>query len=204
MPLAGLLLLVAAAAILLGITSAEALHPGPYSTHLNEISDLGAPAAPGIEAYQPSARIFNGAKLLAGASILAAAYVLYRGTSAHPLESDAFILVLALHGAGTLGVGLFPSDQRTLHLGFATLSFAAGGAAALLSAAWQGSFAPTPRYASAALGVVTLVALVLTGLGSRTALYGSLGPGGIERWIAYPIVLWLASFGGYLMRAPAD
>jgi hypothetical protein len=26
-----------------------------------------------------------------------------------------------------------------------------------------------------------------------------LGEGGIERWIAYPTVLWLVAFGGYLL-----
>ena len=30
-----------------------------------------------------------------------------------------------------------------------------------------------------------------------------LGEGGLERWIVYPIVLWLVAFGSYLMAAPA-
>jgi hypothetical protein len=29
-----------------------------------------------------------------------------------------------------------------------------------------------------------------------------LGDGGIERWIAYPAVLWLAVYGGSLMATP--
>jgi len=31
-----------------------------------------------------------------------------------------------------------------------------------------------------------------------------LGDGGVERWIAYPIVLWIATLGGWLMSAPRE
>ncbi|MGZ4915015.1 MAG: hypothetical protein ACXV3T_08925, partial [Halobacteriota archaeon] len=26
-----------------------------------------------------------------------------------------------------------------------------------------------------------------------------IGPGGVERWVSYPVVLWSIGFGGYLM-----
>jgi len=29
-----------------------------------------------------------------------------------------------------------------------------------------------------------------------------LGEGGIERWMVYPVVLWLVAFGGYLLADP--
>ena len=32
-----------------------------------------------------------------------------------------------------------------------------------------------------------------------TVIYRELGDGGIERWVAYPVVLWLVAFGGNLM-----
>jgi hypothetical protein len=31
-----------------------------------------------------------------------------------------------------------------------------------------------------------------------------LGEGGLERWIVYPIVLWLVAFGSYLLATPAS
>jgi len=34
-------------------------------------------------------------------------------------------------------------------------------------------------------------------------VFGPIGHGGTERMIAYPAMLWLLAFGGYLM-APAD
>lgn len=194
-PAAGLLLVLAGAVVLMGITTAEALYPEAYSTHLNVISDLGAPKAPRTAAFEPSATVFNGAMLLAGTSIVAAAYALSRDPE-RIAGTRFFVLALALHGLGTFGVGLFPSDQLAVHRAFAALTFAAGGGAALLSACEQ---RPPSRYASAVLSIVILGALVLTGLGSRTALYEELGAGGIERWIAYPTAIWLAAFGGWLL-----
>ncbi len=32
-----------------------------------------------------------------------------------------------------------------------------------------------------------------------SSLFFALGLGGLERWIAYPILLWITGFGGYLM-----
>lgn len=35
--------------------------------------------------------------------------------------------------------------------------------------------------------------------------HASLGVGGVERWIVYPIVLWITGFGGYMAgRAAAE
>ncbi len=31
-----------------------------------------------------------------------------------------------------------------------------------------------------------------------------LGPGGIERWVVYPISIWLPAFGGYLLASSGD
>ena len=40
--------------------------------------------------------------------------------------------------------------------------------------------------------------------GADTAAFEELGDGGVERWIAYPTVLWMLAFGGYLMAQGAD
>ncbi|MCX9076244.1 MAG: hypothetical protein OIN88_16610 [Candidatus Methanoperedens sp.] len=44
---------------------------------------------------------------------------------------------------------------------------------------------------------MTLAALVLYG----SDIYLGLGPGGMERMIAYPVLLWGTGFGGYLMSS---
>ena len=54
------------------------------------------------------------------------------------------------------------------------------------------------------LGAITLGATVLALDAFRSwAPMGELGEGGLERWIVYPIVLWLVAFGSYLMSTPA-
>jgi hypothetical membrane protein len=77
--LAGVLLSVAGAAILMGIITGEALYPAPYSTATNTISDLGGtmPSEGGL-VLQPSAAIFDATMLVTGPMILVAAYLVHR------------------------------------------------------------------------------------------------------------------------------
>lgn len=35
---------------------------------------------------------------------------------------------------------------------------------------------------------------------ASATLFSFIGIGGTERWVAYPIMLWLTGFGGYLMN----
>jgi len=102
---------------------------------------------------------------------------------------------VAVLGVGALGVGLFPGNTGTPHALFAMTTFVAGGIAALTG--WLVTAGPF-RWLSLACGAVAL--LVLVGymiLGDAMPLAG-LGIGGVERWIVYPIILWITGFGGYL------
>ena len=47
------------------------------------------------------------------------------------------------------------------------------------------------------LGGLTLGSLALFVLG----IHLGLGPGGMEKMIVYPVILWGAGFGGYLMAS---
>lgn len=77
------------------------------------------------------------------------------------------------------------------------VAFVAGPIAALLSSrVTRGPF----RFIAAILGLLGLISVLLTGALGDTHL----GEGGIERWIAYPTVLWLVAFGGYLLSASPD
>jgi hypothetical membrane protein len=75
------------------------------------------------------------------------------------------------------------------------VTFVSGGIAALTTArVASGPF----RYLSYLLGAAALATLgtyMLLGDGSPMAV---LGIGGVERWIVYPVVLWVTAFGGYL------
>ena len=90
-------------AILMGSITGEALHPGPYTTHADTLSHLGASEPPNSVVVQPTAWIFDGTMLGSGALILMAAWCLHRALHRKPVTVPT-----ALLGLGVLGVGLFP------------------------------------------------------------------------------------------------
>ena len=194
--IAVVLLSLAGAAILMGFITAEALYPGVFTTHTNTVSHLGASEPPNSVVLQPSAAIFDITMLVTGAMILAGAWFAYRA-----LRSKAVLVPTALLGIGTLGVGAFPLTHPTPHTLFALTAFVAGGIAVVLSS--RVTTAPF-RYLWMPLGTVALGATVLALDAFRTwTPMVELGEGGLERWIVYPIVLWLVAFGSYLMATPA-
>jgi hypothetical membrane protein len=191
--LAGLLLSIAGVTVLMGSITAEALHPGPYTTHADTLSHLGASEPPDSVVVQPSAGVFDGTMLAAGALILLGTLLAHRA-----VRRTEVTVPTGLLGVGVLGVGIFPLTTPGMHTLFAMLAFFSGGAAMVLSARTT----PTPfRQLWTGLGVVSLVAIVLGVVALGWGPVAELGEGGIERWNSYPIVLWLVAFGSSLMTA---
>lgn len=188
---AGLLLSSAGVAILMGSITAEALYPRTFTTHTNTLSHLGATEPPDSIALQPSGVIFDTTMLIAGALILLATWLGYRA-----LRKKSFAIPTGLLGLGVLGVGIFPLTAPGPHTIFALTAFYAGGLAVILSS--RLSVAPF-RYLWMTLGSVSLVAITVGVFFLEWGPIAALGEGGIERWNAYPIVLWLVAFGSYLM-----
>jgi hypothetical protein len=54
------------------------------------------------------------------------------------------------------------------------------------------------RFMSLAVGLLSLAALIAGELGNSSPVVRSIGIGGAERWVVFPMILWLAFFGGYL------
>ncbi len=188
---AGALLFAAGVIAFMGIITAEALYPEGYSTSQNAISDLGATRPPDSVIEEPSATVFNTVMMVTGALVLLSSFFLQYG-----LRRWAAAVLVALFGVGALGVGVFPGDTGTVHALFALLTFTAGGIAAI--ATFTAATAPF-RYFSVVLGVVALVVLTLYFALGESSPLAPLGVGGVERWVAYPIVLWTLGFGGHLM-----
>jgi hypothetical membrane protein len=151
--IAGVLLSLAGAAILMGFITAEALYSGVYTTHTNTVSHLGASEPPNSVVLQPSAAIFNITMLVTGAMILGGAWFAYRA-----LRRKAVLIPTAILGVGTVGVGIFPLTHPTPHTLFALTAFLAGGIAVILSS--RVTAAPF-RYLWLVLGTVALGATVL-------------------------------------------
>lgn len=184
---AGLALVGVGVVSVLGIVTAEALYPG-YNTAEQTISSLGA-ASGASGPVQPAATVFNAAMVVAGILTLVAAAALHR-----VYERRWLTALVAVTGAGIVGVGLFPEHLGAPHAVAALLAFGGGGASALaVAAVVDGPF----RSLSAGLGLVGLVALVL--FVGPAGPFAALGHGGVERWIAYPLLIWITAFGGFLL-----
>jgi hypothetical membrane protein len=175
--IAGLLSFLGASQFLIFMLIAEALYPN-YSISQNKISDLGV---------GPTAVIFNTSMIILGMLLIFTA-IIY-----HPShEKWLFSLLLALTGIGAMGVGIFNENLSPLHDIFAGMTFIFGG----FSAIWSSRLIRFPLSSCVLfLGCLTLVFSILLAYG----IYLCLGPGGTERMIVYPIILWGAVFGGYLM-----
>jgi len=177
--LAGAVIFVGTVQFLLALIISEALYPG-YSIADNTISDLGV---------GPSAAIFNSSMFLLGVLIVISAYLIQRS-----FNSKLFFVLLILTGIGAMGVGLFPANIRPLHTIASLTAFLFEGLSAIASYKLQ---KPPLSYLAILLGVTTLGALALYGSGT----YLGLGKGGIERMIAYPVLLWGVGFGSHLISA---
>jgi len=187
----GALFLIAATQFTLCIIIAEATYPG-YSVHANYISDLGV---------GPSAPIFNTSVFTLGLLILAAT-ILQR----HNQNQKTLNIMLILMAVGAMGVGVFTKNFTLAH---GAVSSAAFFFAALSAITSHKILPKNLSFISIALGVMTLAALALFTAGMVTsgsltsttaydsAFYLGLGPGGMERMIAYPAIMWLAAFGAH-------
>ncbi len=191
---AGAIFLTAAAQFVLGIVIAEALYPG-YSVSANYVSDLGV---------GPSSSLFNASVFLLGALILSGVLSLRKSQSFKTVNT--FLLLMAL---GTMGVGLFSKDNTLVHGAVSSFAFLFSALSAIASVK---ALSMPLSVISAILGFMTLGALALFSIGmvvsgsltSTEAIdseyYLGLGPGGMERMIVYPGLIWLAAFGGHLLK----
>ena len=97
---------------------------------------------------------------------------------------------------GLVGVGIFPGNKSPYHGMSAMLTFLSGGFCAITSSKIVGL---PYKYISILFGSVALLTWFLAVFASATII-SFIGIGGIERWVAYPIMLWLTGFGSYLMN----
>lgn len=189
---AGALFVIAATQFVLGLTIAEALYPG-YSVSGNYISDLGV---------GPSSAFFNSSVFLLGLLLLVGVYFLR-----HTSVSKTVDMSLVLMATGAICVGVFTKDFALVHGAVSTMAFLFAG----LSAVASSMVMKKPlSLISMVLGATTLGALTLFSAGLITSgsltsniahdsiFFLGLGPGGMERMIVYPALMWLAGFGGHL------
>ena len=181
--LSGLLFFIGGAQFLLLTTLAESLYPN-YSVRNNFLSDLGV--------VEPSATAWNTSIFLSGLLFVTGAYMLFRSFG-RPDRLALFLYVLAGIGAvatGLLNENTFPDAHQIVSL----MAFIFGGISAVVTY----RLVQVPfKYVSPLLGLFTLVSLVLLIAGFRQQF----GNGLMERLVAFPEIIWLMAFGGYLMNS---
>ncbi|WP_440945101.1 DUF998 domain-containing protein [Methanosarcina sp. T3] len=188
--IAGALLFSAGVLAFLGIITAETLYPG-YSTSQNMISDLGATEPPNSIIIQPASSIFSASMAVTGILIIFSAYCINQAFRKRTVTAP-----MALFGIGVLGVGIFNGSYGAIHGIFALMAFVMGGISAIAGSGIE----KTPlNYFSVILGGIALLDLLLYYIMGNASPFAAFGLGGLERWIAYPILLWVTGFGGYLM-----
>ncbi|MCI4355803.1 MAG: DUF998 domain-containing protein [Thermoplasmata archaeon] len=175
--------------------------PG-YSVTGNSISDLGGSMSPWATVFNVSVRVLGILGLLGT--------VLFRSAFSSKTTTHIGIAALLAADLGAVGVGVFPEGSTwpfaSIHSLVTLIAFlGAGVALVFLSLAmsrdtrWQGL-----RFYTFLSGVVTLVALALFARGISLGI----GPGGLERIIVAPILLWTVVIGIHLARlrvyAPGD
>jgi hypothetical membrane protein len=165
---------------------AEALYP-KYSVSQNYISDLGATCNPSCTFVQPSSMIFNASIIIMGVLALVSAYFFMKAYATKLLPA-----LIGIAGISMVGVGTFTEATGIFHSIFSLLTFVFIGLSAI--AAYKFQRKPM-SYFSVMAGVVTLLSLVLY----VSQNYLGLGPGGMERMVVYPVLLWAIGFGGHLM-----
>jgi hypothetical membrane protein len=193
--LSGMLYFLAGSLALMGIITAEAMYPSGYSTFKNEISDLGSTKPPDIIIHQPSASIFNASMLLAGLMSLIASFYQHKH-----FKEFFFTVPIMLFSIGLAGVGLFPGNISLYHGMSSLLAFFAGGIAAIFSF----KIVDTPlKYIGIMFGIIGITTWFIV-VFTPNFIVPFIGLGGTERWIVYPIMLWLTGLGGYLMNTTQD
>jgi hypothetical membrane protein len=197
--IAGALLALTGIGILLSIITNEALYPAErhYSTFANSISDLGGTIPPNSFMVQPNRAIFIVMMAVAGAMVLCAALLL-RGE----LAQRRVVIGLYVFGAALIGLAIFPGNVAIWHPWIALVCFVSASVTAIMS---RKVLERPVRYFAVAAGVVALAATV-----AGLEVFEDVGPqawigiGGVERWIAYPALLWLVMFGTVLMTRRGD
>lgn len=185
--IAGVLIFLGCSQFLIAMIIASSLYPG-YSISRNYISDLGATCRGGLcIVHQPSSVIFNSSSILLGAFLIAGSLLIKRGGM-----DRLFQTMILITGIGSLGVGLFPESYGVLHTVSASIAFIFGASSAIAGYRVLRGYA---RFIAPAMGVLALVFLALFITGNHLGL----GPGGVERVLAYLELLFGIMVGGYLM-----
>lgn len=190
--IAGLLFSIGVVQYVLAIVISESIYPD-YSVGQQMVSELGDWSLAGN-----NAAILNTSIILWGTFVIAGAYYIQR-----IFKNRLFSSLLVIHGIGSALAGVVALNTSfEVHGMFGLISFISIVACAIMSY----KFLKSPlSYISVILGAMTLLAIILFILGQGSSgFYLGIGLGGMERFIIYPMMLWLLGFGAHLIGESSD
>jgi hypothetical membrane protein len=192
-PLVGPLVFISSALYFAAQVACAWVWNPPYSVVHDSISDLGSTAAP-RHGLMNAAFIFLGVVMAVGSLLL---YQEFRQQST--AEQRGALLgfaTMALAGLGTVLVGLFPENvHHGAHRVGAGLAIG-GGIVAMFVLGWLLELPARLRFFTRFWAPVAFIALVLFACHRDFGV----GAGTMERIAAYPVTVWLISFGVYIAR----
>ncbi len=175
-----------------------------YSLVSNSISDLGESSCGGYGSpamCSPRWWLMDyvGFLLLGLVMVIGSALLYHEFTERVPRERRAAMFgfgLMALGGLGSILVGFFPENEnRTMHIIGAFLAIAIGNVAILV----LGAVLTLPE--SMRRSMLTFSSLALAALLCFAShKYFGIGRGMMERIAAYPVTIWLITFGLYIWR----
>ena len=180
--IAGLILILAAAQFIFAVIFAETLD-STYNLY-KPIIYLGTGSA---------AALFDSSLLLLGILGLVGAYFFFRVS-----KDKLFLLLLAITSI-TMGlVGIFTENSGQIHVFFVRTFMIFEIPTAIYAFRFQKS---PLSYVSVALGLIILFGNIffLGGAYVSQSLFLGLAPGPWQRLIVYPFLLWMLTFGAYLI-----
>jgi hypothetical membrane protein len=175
-----------------------------YSLVSNSISDLGETScggygSPAICSPRWWLMDYAGFLLLGLVMIVGSALLYHEFTERAPRERRAAMFgfaLMALAGFGSVLVGLFPENEnRTMHILGAFLAIAIGNVAILV----LGGVLTLPESMRRSMLMFSSLALAALLCFAAHKSFG-IGRGTMERIAAYPVTIWLITFGLYIWR----
>lgn len=175
-----------------------------YSLVTNSISDLGETSCRGYGSpaiCSPRWWLMNyaGFFVLGLVMIIGSALLYHEFTERAPRERRAAMFgftLMALGGLGSILVGFFPENEnRTMHIVGAFLAIAIGNLAILV----LGGVLTLPESMRRSMLMFSSLALAALLCFASHRSFG-IGRGTMERVAAYPVTIWLITFGLYVWR----
>jgi hypothetical membrane protein len=195
------LFIVGALQFIVGMIVVQSQYPR-YSLSQNYISDLGG-------AHSPWALVFDASVILLGLFAIFGVLLIW-GAFDEGASRGFGLGFLLIAGIGAVGVGVFPETTPVLggamHAIVSDIAFVGAGLG-LTIASFAMAEGPHWRFSrpfTLLCGLVTLGAIVLFSLGSYVSAgyYVGLGPGGMERVVVAPVLLWAMVEGLHIARLP--